>query len=179
MVEGLMLRVGSAAAWVILQTAAVPLFGVTVICDVLDDVLELAEIFEMVILNAYCADAPGSPEIAAPLFVDTELAVYDEGNEIPILSVPVSVNVSLEEFDVPEIVTEPPVFATVAVESIVTNSVFPDWVTERVFESTPEAENVAVVVLAVRPVCSEALNDTVSFPLPLVFDGFNHDAYAI
>lgn len=99
---------------------------------------------------------------------------------IPILSVPVSVNVSLDELEVPVMVTEPPVFATVAVAFVNdTNSDAPDCVMESVFDSTPDAENVAVVVRAVLPVCSVADHDTVSLPLPEVLLGVTHDAYAI
>lgn len=68
------------------------------------------------------------------------------------LSVPVMEKVNLEELEVPEIVTDPPAFATDAVESMVTNSVFPAWMIVRVFDSTPEAEKVAVVVRDDRPV---------------------------
>lgn len=162
-----------------LQTAAVPLFGVTVICEVLVFIDVFSPMLDIVMENAYFAVAPGSPVIAAPLLVLTEFAVYVEGRLIPILSVPVSVNVSFDEFEYPDIVTLPPVLGTVAVESIVTNSDAPDCTIVRVFDSTPDAENVAVVVLAERPVCSEPVHETVSFPEPLVLLGVTHDAYAI
>ena len=95
------------------------------------------------------------------------------------LFVPVSEKVSLDELVVPEIVTLPPAFATEAVESIVTNSALPAWMMVRVLLSTPEAEKVAVVCLAVRPVLADALHDTVSLPLPLVLLGSTQEAYAI
>ena len=98
---------------------------------------------------------------------------------MPMLSVPVSEKVSLLEFDVPEIVTDPPALATVAVASIDTNSDLPDCVIVSVFESTPDAEKVAVVVLELLPVCSDADHDTVSSPEPDVLLGVTQDAYAI
>ena len=75
MLDGLMDSVASPAACVMLQTAAVPLFGVTVICEVSELTVVFAEIFEMVMENEYACVAPGSPVIAAPLFVLTEFAV--------------------------------------------------------------------------------------------------------
>ena len=95
------------------------------------------------------------------------------------LSVPVMEKVSFEELDVPVIVTEPPLLDTDAVESMLTNSARPAWMMVRVFDSTPDAEKVAVVVLDERPVWLEPVHDTVSFPLPLCFEGVTHDAYAI
>jgi hypothetical protein len=93
--------------------------------------------------------------------------------------VPVNENVSSDEFDVPEIVRVPPVFATVPVSSISTNSVLPAWMMVSVFDSTPDAAKVAVVVREERPVCAEPLHDTVSFPLPCVLLGVTQLAYAI
>ena len=55
--------------------ALLPLFGVTVNCEVLDEIVVFSPMFEKVMLNAYCCDAPGSPVIAAPLLVLTEFAV--------------------------------------------------------------------------------------------------------
>lgn len=95
------------------------------------------------------------------------------------LSVPVMEKVSLEELDVPAIVTEPPLLDTDAVESMLTNSAKPAWMMVRVFDSTPDAEKVAVVVLELLPVWFAPVHDTVSFPLPLCLDGVTHDAYAI
>lgn len=155
------------------------LFAVTVSCDVSELTVVFAAMLVKVILNVYSYDAPGSPVIAAPLFVLTEFAVYVDGRTKPIPLVPVSENVSFDEFDVPDIVTEPPVFATDAVAAIDTNSVFPDYVMVSVFDSTPDAENVAVVVLAVLPVYGVPVQETVSLPLPLVLLGVTHDAYDI
>ena len=91
--------------------------------------------------------------IAVPLFVATELAVYDVGRVSPIPFVPVSEKVSLEELDVPVMVREPPDLATEAVElSKEANSVFPACMIVRVLDSTPDAEKVAVVCLEDRPV---------------------------
>jgi len=55
--------------------ALLPLFGVTVNCEVLELMVVFSPIPVKVMLNAYCCDAPGSPVIAAPLFVLTEFAV--------------------------------------------------------------------------------------------------------
>lgn len=93
--------------------------------------------------------------------------------------VPVSEKVSFDELEVPDTVTVPPVFPTVAVSEMSTNSVLPDWMMVSVLLSTPDAEKVAVVVLEERPVCVEPVQDTVSLPLPLVLFGVAHDAYAI
>lgn len=68
------------------------------------------------------------------------------------LFVPVSEKVSLLELDVPETVTVPPDLPTAAESSRSTNSVFPAWMMVRVFDSTPDAEKVAVVVRELRPV---------------------------
>lgn len=60
-----------------LQVAAaeLPLLGVTVNCEVCDEIVVFSPILLNVMLNAYCCDAPGSPVIAVPLFVLTEFAV--------------------------------------------------------------------------------------------------------
>lgn len=52
-----------------------PLLGVTVNCEVLDEIVVFSSIPVKVMLNVYCCDAPGSPVIAVPLFVFTEFAV--------------------------------------------------------------------------------------------------------
>ena len=52
-----------------------PLFGVTVNCEVLELMVVFSAISLNVMLNVYCCDAPGSPEIAVPLFVFTEFAL--------------------------------------------------------------------------------------------------------
>ena len=179
MVVGLMDSVASPAACVMVQVSVWPALSVTVNCAVRAVTPELAPMLVNVMLNAYSCVAPGSPVIEAPLVVLTELAVYEAGSVNPMLSVPVSENVNLDELEVPEIVTVPPVFATVAVLSKSTNSVLPAWIMVRVFDSTPEAEKVAVVVRELRPVCVEPVHDTVSLPLPLVLLGVAHDAYAI
>ena len=75
MLLGLMDSVGSAPACVMLQTAAVPLFGVTVICEVFELVLVFAAILVIVMEKLYAELAPGSPEMAEPLLVLTEFAV--------------------------------------------------------------------------------------------------------
>jgi hypothetical protein len=85
----------------------------------------------------------------------------------------------LDEFEVPEMVMVPPVLSTVAVSEMSTNSVLPAWMMVKVLLSTPEAAKVAVVVLESRPVCSDPVQETVSFPLPLTLLGFTQDAYAI
>ena len=95
------------------------------------------------------------------------------------LSVPVSENVSLDEFEVPLMVTVPPVLATVAVSDMSTNSALPAWMMVSTLDSTPDAEKVAVVCLEDRPVCAEPVQETVSLPEPLVLLGSTHDAYAI
>lgn len=105
-----------------------------------------------VMLKVYCCAAPGSPEIAVPLFVCTEFAVYLVGRTSPIPFVPVKAKVSLDELEVPVMVTEPPDLVTAAVGSMLTNSARPACTMVSVFESTPEAEKVAVVVLDSRPV---------------------------
>jgi hypothetical protein len=118
--------------------------------------------------------------MAAPLFVATELARYEDGRTSPMLLFPVREKVSFDEFERPVIVTVPPFFETAAAESIVTNSALPAWMIVRTFVATPDAEKFAVVCLAVRPVLSEALQETVSFPLPLTLLGFTHEeSYAI
>ena len=90
------------------------------------------------------------------------------------LLLPVSENVSLLELLLPVMVSVPPLLLTEAVaESKLTNSVFPDWMIVSSGDGdTPDAEKVARVCLARRPVCSDADHDTVSFPLPLVLFGF-------
>ena len=94
--------------------------------------------------------------------------------------VPVRVKVSLVELEAPVMVRVPPALSTVAVaDEKLTNSVLPDWIIVKVLSSTFDAENFAVVVLCSRPVCSEALQETVSLPLPLVLLGEAQDAYAI
>lgn len=92
------------------------------------------------------------------------------------LFAPVKEKVSSLEFDTPDIVTVPPVFATEAAESILTNSALPDWMMVSVFGVTPEAENVAEVVRAFLPVCTDADHDMLSSPLPDVLLGIAHDA---
>ena len=160
--------------------AELPLLGVTVNCEVFDEIVVFSSILEKVIENAYCWAAPGSPVIAVPLFVLTEFAVYEEGSTNPIPFVPVRAKVNLDELEVPVIVRVPPDFPTAAVvSSKLTNSVFPDWIIVKVLLSTPDAAKVAVVCLASRPVWAVADHDTVSFPLPLVLFGLAHDAYAI
>ena len=136
--------------------------------------LVLAGMFVKVMEKANCAVAPGSPVIAAPLFTDTPLAVYDEGSVSPMLSVPVSAKVSLLLFEVPDIVSVPPFFPTEAVSSMVANSAFADCMIVSVLLSTPEALNVADVCRATRPVCTAPSHDTVSLPLPLTLLGVTH-----
>lgn len=154
-----------------------PLFGVTVNCEVNELIVVFSAMFEKVMENVYCWAAPGSPVIAVPLFVLTEFAVYEEGSTKPMPFVPVKAKVSLDELEVPVIVRVPPVFSTAAVaEEKLTKSVLPDWMMWRVLFSTLEAEKVASVSLCKRPVCSDALQDTVSLPLPLVLFGFTQDA---
>lgn len=179
MVVGSMLRYASPAACVMEQTAAVPLFGVTVNCEIKDSIDVFSGISVNVMEKGNSCSAPGSPVMAAPLFVWTEFARYLVGRTRPMPFVPVKANVNFDELVVPEIVTDPPPFATDAVGSIVTNSALPACMMVRVFDSTPEAENIAVVCLAVRPVRTDPVHDTVSSPLPLVLLGVTHDAYAI
>ena len=93
--------------------------------------------------------------------------------------VPVKEKVSFEEFALPVIVILPPDWGTEAVSSIMTNSALPAWIIVNVLLSTPEAEKVAVVCLGERPVWTDPVQETVSFPLPLVLLGLTHDAYAI
>lgn len=57
------------------QVADVALFAVTVICDTSEEIDVFSAILVNVMLKAYCWVAPGSPVIAEPLFVLTELAV--------------------------------------------------------------------------------------------------------
>lgn len=64
-------------------------------------------------LNVNSCVAPGSPVMAAPLFVCVPPAVYLEGRVIARSPVP-SEKVSLLELDVPVIVTVPPAFVAVA-----------------------------------------------------------------
>lgn len=52
-----------------------PLFGVTVSCEVSEEMLVFSAMSENVMEKAYCWAAPGSPVIAEPLFVLTEFAV--------------------------------------------------------------------------------------------------------
>lgn len=113
------------------------------------------------------------------MFVSTEFATYTVGRERPMPLVPVSENVSLELFDVPVIVRVPPLWATAAVSSMFTNSAAPAWLMVSVLLSTPDAEKVAVVERAVRPVWLLPVQATVSLPLPDVLLGVTHDAYAI
>lgn len=51
------------------------LFVVTVICEVRALMEVFSAIFVKVMEKEYCCAAPGSPVMAAPLFVLTELAV--------------------------------------------------------------------------------------------------------
>jgi hypothetical protein len=96
--------------------------AVTVSCCDRWDVLPFAVALNE-ILKLYCAEDPGSPVIAVPLDVVVPPAVYDDGRVDTIKPVP-KLNVSFDEFDVPETVTVPPVFDT-DVFSIVTNSGLP------------------------------------------------------
>ena len=160
--------------------AELPLFGVPVNCEVSELMLVFSAMLENVMEKAYCWAAPGSPVIAVPLFVLTELAVYEEGSTKPMPFVPVRAKVNLDELEVPVMVKVPPDFPTAAVTSSkLTNSVLPDWIMVRVLLSTPDAAKVAVVCLASRPVCAEADQETVSLPLPLVLFGLAQLAYAI
>ena len=121
------------------QVSVVALLVVTVNCEVLLPVVPLAGMLEKVIEKAYCWTAPGSPVMAAPLLVFTELAMYTVGRTRPMPFVPVKVKVNLAEFDVPVIVRVPPSLPTAAASSISTNSVLPAWMMVRVLLSTPEA----------------------------------------
>ena len=155
MVFGLMVRKASPAAWVMVQVCAAeePLFGVTVNCEVNASIVVFSAMFVKVMENTYSCAAPGSPEMAVPLLVSTEFALYFAGSVRPMPFVPVRANVSLDELDLPVMVRVPPVLSTAAVaESKLTNSVLPDWMIVRVLLSTPEAEKEAVVCRASRPV---------------------------
>ena len=73
-VVGLMVRYASPAACVMSHTAAVPLLGVTVNCEVREEIVVFSAMFVKVMENENSASAPGSPVIATPLLVETELA---------------------------------------------------------------------------------------------------------
>lgn len=91
-----------------------------------------------------------------------------------------SVNVSLLELEVPDIVTVPPAFVAVAVDDIVVVSGLPACTTVLATSEQFAAENVIEVERELRPVLL-ALADTltVSLPLPDNLLGVNQDEYAI
>ena len=171
-VSGDTLRVGSPAACVMVQVASLPALSVTTSCFVFALIVPLAGILLKAMEKLYSAVAPGSPVIAAPLFVDALFAVYELGSVTERFPVP-SENVSFDEFDVPVMVrVETPLFATDFVLSMVTNSGFPLWFTVRVTSATPVAVKVTVVERALRPVLLlPAVTLTVSLPEPLVLLG--------
>lgn len=123
--------------------------------------------------KVYSCVAPGSPVMAAPLFVEIPAAVYDVGSVRESVPVP-KLNVSLEELLVPVIVTVPPVLPEEAVDWMAEVSGLPCWRTVRSTSSQLAAFQVTVVEREFLPVLLDNADMlTVSFPLPLVFDGCN------
>ena len=160
------------------QVAVAPPLSVTIICFDNDAMLVFSPTVKA-ILKANSCVAPGSPEIAAPLSVCTPAAVYFAGKVIERSPVP-NVNVSLDELDVPEMVTVPPAFVAVAVACIVVVSALPACTTVLTTSSQLGAENVMLVERELRPVLlAFADTFTVSFPEPLNLLGVSHEEYAI
>ena len=103
--------------------SSLPASSVTFNVAVKAPTVTLAGISVNVTLKLYSAVAPGSSAIASPLLTVLPAAVYVAGTAIVRgFSPAVIAKVNLLELLLPFMVTVPPVFATEAVSSIVTDS---------------------------------------------------------
>jgi hypothetical protein len=160
------------------HVAVLPALSVTISWTLRAEMVGLAAISVKAIEKGNSCVAPGSPLMAAPLLVDTLLAMYVLGNVNGRLPPLASENVSFDEFDVPVMVSvATPALSTLFALSMVTNSGLPACVTCLTTSSQLAALNVMLVLRALRPVLSvAAVTFTVSLPLPDVLLGVSHDA---
>jgi hypothetical protein len=141
-------------------------------------IVGLAPTFEKAIEKGNSCVDPGSPLMAAPLLVATELAVYTLGRVSGSDPPEASEKVSFDEFDVPVMVSvATPALSTLFALSMLTNSGFPACVTTPTTSGQLAAMNVRFVLRALRPVLFEpAVTLTVSLPDPEFLLGTSHEA---
>lgn len=144
-----MLNVGDVAACVMRHNAVCPPLAVTTNCRVKASIPPLA-VVAIVIENTISCIAPGSPDITAPLFVESEWAEYDDGSAI-IKSPTPSENVSLELLVLPSIVILPPAWGAAFAASIITYSDIPFWVNAEMTSCTLAALKVIFPYLGSLP----------------------------